>query len=304
MNKNEFLEEVKDLSKCAIQRSNDFLKSIDRDVCIDWDYDFESFDKNAIGVYENDSIHTGTMTIGMNINALWKVFKSETKNYPYTSEYKILQEMILTNVYHEVGHGICDYIEDILQYTDELDDVYDKNQQLFDNVLDNEENSVEGFAWSFYDNDLDSSDLYQILKLIYQTWLSESKIKTIIKENEDNLGCPIDCGEFDSEYNKPIIYNSFEYFGNCVNAWKIFGDVTTMGNFINSCSIVNTNEVIGKIKNGDKSIPRELFTTINKLVASNQINDRNLICSGINDYQKIMFIYLTNTDKHYFFDCD
>ena len=170
MHKNEFLEEVKDLSRCAIQNSNNVLKLIDRDVSIDWNYDFETFDKTAIGVYEHDSVHTGTMNIGMNINELWKVFKSETKNYPYTSEYKILQEMILTNVYHEVGHGICDYINDLLEYTDEYDELYDENQQLFDSVLDNEEDSVEEFAWCFYDNDLNQSSLYKVFNLMCQIY--------------------------------------------------------------------------------------------------------------------------------------
>ena len=42
-------------------------------------------------------------------------------------------------MYHEVGHGIIDYINDLLEYTDEYDELYDKNQQLFDGVLDNEE---------------------------------------------------------------------------------------------------------------------------------------------------------------------
>lgn len=170
MKKNEFIEEVKDLSQCAIQNANNLLKLIDRDVCINWDYDFETFDKTAIGVYEHDSVHTGTISIGMNINALWKCFKSETKDYPYCSEYKILQELILTNVYHEVGHGIIDYINDLLEYTNEYDELYDKNQQLFDGVLDNEEDSVEEFAWCFYDNDLNTSDLYKILNLFHKLY--------------------------------------------------------------------------------------------------------------------------------------
>ena len=177
MKKNEFIEEVKDLSEYAIKSSNNLLKSINRDVSIDWNYDFETFNKTAIGVYENDSVHTGTISIGMNINALWKWFKSETKYYPYTSEYKILQELILTNVYHEVGHGIIDYINDYLQNTDELDEIYDNNQQLFDSALDNEEDTVEEFAWCFYDNDLNTSDLYKILNLICKAWLSDSKTK-------------------------------------------------------------------------------------------------------------------------------
>ena len=40
MKKNEFIEEVKDLSRRAIQVSNKFLKLIDRDVSINWNYDF------------------------------------------------------------------------------------------------------------------------------------------------------------------------------------------------------------------------------------------------------------------------
>ena len=116
-------------------------------------------------MYEHDSVHTGTISIGMNINALWKWFKSETKHYPYYSEYKILQELILTNVYHEVGHGIIDYINDYLQNTDELDEIYDNNQQLFDDALDNEEDTVEEFAWDFYDTQLEDSKLGQIINL-------------------------------------------------------------------------------------------------------------------------------------------
>ena len=58
MKKNEFIEEVKDLSQSAIQNANNLLKLIDRDVCINWDYDFETFDKTAIGVYEHDSVHS------------------------------------------------------------------------------------------------------------------------------------------------------------------------------------------------------------------------------------------------------
>lgn len=33
------------------------------------------------------------------------------------------------------------------------------------------------------------------------------------------------------------------------------------------------------------------------------INNQSLIVSGVDTYQKILFVYLTKTDKHYFFDC-
>jgi len=303
MYKNEFLEEVKDLSRCAIQNSNNFLKLIDRDVSIDWNYDFETFDKTAIGVYEHDSVHTGTMSIGMNINALWKVFKSETKNYPYTSEYKILQEMILTNVYHEVGHGICDYINDYLEYTDELDDLYDNNQELFDNVLDNEEDSVEEFAWDFYDNQVANSKLGKIINLLDKN-LSEKTYKSLKKMLWETKDIPIDCGTF-TEFSQTIPkYASYNYFGDCVNTLNVFGDATTMSQFVNGCTIINTEYVINKLNNGDRRLPKELINEINILLQKGEINNQKLIVSGINDYQRILFIYLTKTDKHYFFDCE
>ena len=69
-----------------------------------------------------------------------------------------------------------------LQNTDEYDELYDKNQQLFDSVLDNEEDSVEEFAWCFYDNDLNTSDLYKILNLYYKLYnnIDESLTKVQI----------------------------------------------------------------------------------------------------------------------------
>ena len=78
--------------------------------------------------------------------------------------------MIQTNVFHEMGHGITELFEDYLQETDDLDELYDNNQQLFDSVLENEEDSVEEFAWAMYDNQLNNSDLYKIVQLYLNNW--------------------------------------------------------------------------------------------------------------------------------------
>lgn len=166
MKNDEFLENVKELTDVTLNRANELLKPAEHDIKINWDYYFvDPFDRNVIGVYEADSVFSGTMSIGMNIDALWRTFKSETKRWSYSSEYTILDEMIMTNVCHEMGHGLIDLIEDYLSETDEFDHIYDENKELFDDVLDND--SVEKFAWSTHDNDLEESDLYKIFKLMF-----------------------------------------------------------------------------------------------------------------------------------------
>lgn len=297
MTKKDFKKEVNNIVNVAITNANKFLKVLEVTISIDWDYD--SFgtihDGHAIGVYEHDSIFEGEIRIGFNISNLYKTFKDITNSYPFTSEITILNEMIFTNVYHEMGHGIINLIDDYLQNTDELDELYDNNQQLFDWCLDNEEDCVEQFAWDFYDNQLENNNLYKLLKLYLSLYNNN------INESIENI--PVDCGEFSNVYKGQIKYNQFEYFGNCVNAVKVFGDATTMSNFINSCSIIDVTEVIYKLRNGDRKLPSPLINNINRLLKTNNIKNHGEIVAGINDYQKIMFIYLTKTDKHYFFDC-
>jgi hypothetical protein len=67
-----------------------------------------------------------------------------------------------------MAHGLVDKINDYLQYSDHLDEIYDDNKELFDRVLDNEENSVEEFAWDLYDNQIKDNDLYQVIQLSLQ----------------------------------------------------------------------------------------------------------------------------------------
>lgn len=166
MNKQEFLKETKQCVNIAIQRSNQLLRLLsDVDVRVDWNYDFEEFDDTAIGVYVNQSVFTGTIEIGMNLKQLYNSFKWQIEHYN-TDEYTILREIVMTNVYHEVGHGIVEQINDWLQTTDDLDEIYDENEQLFDKALDNEEDTVEQFAWCFYDNNLENSRLYKIIQLV------------------------------------------------------------------------------------------------------------------------------------------
>ena len=171
MNKQEFKQEVNDSANVALQRANNFLKCLDLSVKINWEYDSWTANDldDAIGVYESGSVFGGVISIGFHINNLYKCFKKQMNDNPWSDEYTLLDEAIQTNVFHEVGHGIVELFEDYLQETDDLDELYDNNQELFDNVLDNEENSVEEFAWAMYDNDLEESGLYQIIRL-YLEW--------------------------------------------------------------------------------------------------------------------------------------
>lgn len=166
MTKKEFIQEVNENAHIAVDRSNEFLDSLDLSLSIDWEYDSWNDDlQNVLGVYEGGSVFSGEITIGFNINNLYKYCKTSIRNHPWSDPYTIVNEVILTNVYHEMGHGIVELLNDYLQETDELDELYDTNKELFDWILDNEEDAVEEFAWKFYDNELENSKLYQLIQL-------------------------------------------------------------------------------------------------------------------------------------------
>lgn len=131
----------------------------------------------------------------------------------------------------------------------------------------------------------------------------ERVYKVLREKSKETDDIPVDCGTFTKFSSSSPNYNSYRYFGNCVNTLNIFGDATTMSNFINNCTIINTKDIIYKIKDGDRRLPKELINEINNLLENEYINNQSLIVSGVDTYQKILFVYLTKTDKHYFFDC-
>lgn len=176
MSKEEFTQELENIANVAVQRANKFLEQLDLSLNVDWEYDDWSYNDldNAIGVYESGSVFGGDISIGFNVNNLYKWFGKEIKRHPWSDGYTILDEAIQTNVFHEMGHGIIELFNDYLQETDDLDELYDNNQQLFDNVLDNEEDSVEEFAWAMYDNQLGNCGLYKLIEL-YISWNNTQK---------------------------------------------------------------------------------------------------------------------------------
>jgi hypothetical protein len=188
MTKKEFNECVKESSDVAVECSNKLLGSLDLSLWIDWDYEFDGELGNAIGVYEGGSVFGGEIVIGMNMVNLRKCIMKLIRSYSFSDPYTILDEAIQTNVYHELGHGLVELFNDYLNESDDLDDLYDDNRELFDYIFDNEEDAVEHFAWCMYDNNLGESELYQVMEL-YLSLCDEgimenrkNRIKEIIRE--------------------------------------------------------------------------------------------------------------------------
>ena len=102
-----------------------------------------------------------------------------------------------------------------------------------------------------------------------------------------------------------INFSLYKYFGDCKNTVdkdKMW-DATQMSNWIKKCGLISVENVLGKLNNGDRKIPAKFNKIVNTLKANNKLNDLSEICCGMDNYQKMMFIYLTETDTHYFFDC-
>ena len=188
MTKKEFIKEVKEIASIAVNKSNGFLSSLDLSLSIDWEYDGWDDDlQTAIGVYEGGSVFSGEIAIGFNMNNLYKYCSKSIRKYPWSDPYTIVDETIQTNVYHEMGHGIVEELNYYLQETDELDALYDANKELFDWVLDNEEDAVEEFAWKFYDNELEDSRLYQLIQLYLGLYNQNKMVENITQKVMNSL---------------------------------------------------------------------------------------------------------------------
>ena len=169
MTQNDFIKKSKKIAIYSCKKANRFLIKLGLSLHINWEYDDWEYNdlSSAIGVYESGSVFEKDISIGFNFDNLFKSFNDEVSMFPNSNVDTILSEIIQTNVYHEMGHGIIEQIDDYLTETDELDDIYDQNSELFDYVLDNEEEAVESFAWDFYDGLLKENELYEVIKLVY-----------------------------------------------------------------------------------------------------------------------------------------
>ena len=101
-------------------------------------------------------------------------------------------------------------------------------------------------------------------------------------------------------------YKKYKYFGDCKNTVNKdhMWDATQMANWINNyCKVTEVSNVIDKLENGDRKMPMKAINIIDKLQHYNKLDDTSEIVCALDDHQKIMFIYLSETDTHYFFDC-
>ena len=138
--------------------------------------------------------------------------------------------------------------------------------------------------------------------------LTERINESIIFEKLNLDRIPLDASVNDEpeEYEGEPKYRKYLYFGDCKNTIDVdhMWDATQMGQWIyNNCKITSPLYVLDKIENGDRVFPKKAQKLIDKLRKQNKLEDTEEIVCGLDDYQKIMFIYLTDFDTHYFFDC-
>ena len=137
--------------------------------------------------------------------------------------------------------------------------------------------------------------------------LQEIIFESFLLEKLNLKDVPIDSSlEKPKMYEGTLIYKKYRYFGDCKNTvdkdhmW----DATQMSNWINDyCKIVEPQIILDKIEDGDRKFPKKAQKIIDKLRQENKLEDTSEIVCALDDHQKIMFIYLSETDTHYFFDC-
>ena len=71
-----------------------------------------------------------------------------------------------------------------------------------------------------------------------------------------------------------------------------------MSNVIYQSKLLKDDKILDKINGGDRNIPMKLI----KLLKRFRIEDYEHFVCGVNEYQRIMFIYSVDDDVHYFFD--
>lgn len=98
--------------------------------------------------------------------------------------------------------------------------------------------------------------------------------------------------------------SSFQYFGNCINTVDTdkMWDATEMSGVLLQSDLLPTRQMVKKIRSGDRSLPSRLTRWIKK--NQDKLDDMHEIVCGLNEYQKIAFIYITDQDMHYFFDAE
>ena len=156
-------------------------------------------------------------------------------------------------------------------------------------------------------------------KALYESIMSSvaKQVKKVLNEELDKSEydkIPEDAGFADENgevytYDGKPEYRWYEYFGDCINTV----DVDEMWNATQMAQVIRESEVIDditwilpKLINGDRKIPGKLkqkLYDLQRFKNLNQIHDMDEIVAAINEEQKILVIYVSDFDTHFFFDC-
>ena len=123
--------------------------------------------------------------------------------------------------------------------------------------------------------------------------------KRLYKESEKY---PDDSGLAPDAPTKSYDFTSLRYFGDCRNTVDVdrMWDATQMSGVLRESVVVPFWDVEDKIQDGDRKIPGKLkkWLTRNQGWEDDQME---LVC-GLNERQRILFIYINELDIHFFFD--
>lgn len=148
----------------------------------------------------------------------------------------------------------------------------------------------------------------RFIKNISEHWnISETVDTYKMFENVQHSEIPLDSGVDENTVErytgKDLI--KAEYFGDCRNTVDIdkMWDANQMASFISTCELYPVEKFLDIAADGDRRIPKPFTRNIERLKRENKLNDvSEVICAVDNKEQYIGFIYLTDTDIHYFFD--
>lgn len=144
--------------------------------------------------------------------------------------------------------------------------------------------------------------LYKIIEESIRKQLLEDidNDKPVEEFDEDNQPTEESCMNIENGWYQGLIPQSFPYFGDCKNTVdkdKMW-DATQMFHVINEALLVPVKDVLGNLEDGDRKIPSIFKREIKKA----NLDDLTSVSAAINVYQRILIIYLSNIDTHFFFD--
>ena len=151
-----------------LERGNDFLSQYGLSVVFNPKYDFSSnnYYKRCVAIYQNGSVkNKGRIRIGINLPY---IKKRASRND--------LETEIRISIWHEIGHGIIEYLKGLRRKDTQCGTMIFKGQMLkdFKDILSYEEESVEDFGYVMGDPPADESYLLDFLQ-DYETQILQLK---------------------------------------------------------------------------------------------------------------------------------